>query len=75
MAKIIEFKPKDTEDFRYTFNGDGKFSGLIGKNFRMVVLEGDDGFLFNDKYISRDELIAFVLISGLWQDLQDDSSK
>ena len=75
MAKIIEFKPKEPEDFHYMVHDDGKIEGVIGKNVNMIFLEGDDGFMFNDKYISRDELIAFVLISGLWQDLQDDSSK
>jgi len=75
MTNVIEFKPKTPEDFGYIVDDDDNFIGISGKNFRMLFSKDDDGFLFNDQYIPRKELIAFVLASGLCWDVQDDCEK
>ncbi len=72
---VIEFKPNVSEDVRYMVDSDDNFIGISGKNFKMLFLKDEDGFLFNDKPITRKELIAFVWASGLWQDVQRDSEK
>ena len=71
MSNVIKFKPKSPKDIYYIVRGDGELEGISGKNVYMVSLKGDDGFLFNDEYISRDELVAFILVTGLWQDFLD----
>jgi len=70
MTNVIKFTPPEPVDFEYIVP-DGNIEGVKGKNVDMVMLTGDDGFHFNGSYISRSELIAFVLISGVWQDVQD----
>ena len=65
---VIKFTPPEPIGFSYIVD-DGEIKGVTGEKVQMIMLDGD-GFLFNGDYISRDELIAFVLISGVWQDVQ-----
>jgi len=67
---IIEFKPKASKGFRYMTDDNDILVGITGKNFKMMFLEGEDGFLFNDRPISREALVAFIWASGLWEDVQ-----
>jgi len=75
MSDVIKFVPKTPEDINYLVDNDGEIKGVSGKYFDMEFLTGGDGFLFNGSYIKREELIAFVLVSGLWQDVQDDEKE
>jgi len=68
MNNVIKFTPPEPVDFEYIMI-DGEIKGISGKNGYMEIL--DDGFLFDGLLVTRDELIAFVLISGVWQDVQD----
>lgn len=71
MSKIVKFKPKPPEDIKYMIADDGGILGINGKNIDMEIIPDDIGFLFNRLYVKREEIIAFVLISGLWLDVQD----
>lgn len=75
MTNVIEFKPKASKDVGFIIDDDDTFIGIAGKNFKMMFLKGEEGFLFNDKPISRKELIAFIWASDLWRDVQQGSEK
>lgn len=68
---IIKFKIPEPEDFSYMVTDDNEIIGVAGKNIEMRFFPDDDGFSFDGNYITREELTAFVLISGLWEDVQD----
>lgn len=68
---ILPFKIPEPEDFSYMVYNDTEIRGVVGKNVDMEMLMDDNGFMFNGEYVSREELIALVLISGVWQDVQD----
>lgn len=68
---ILPFKIPEPEDFSYMVTDDNEIIGVSGKNVNMEFSKEDGGFYFNEDYIQREELIAFILISGLWQDVQD----
>ena len=72
MTNVIKFTPPEPVDFSYIVDEeDGEIVGVQGEQVSMAFFESDAGFLFNDVHISRNELIAFVLVSGIWQDVQD----
>lgn len=72
MGDIIKFKIPEPEDFSYIMSDENEIIGVAGKNVDMIYALNGEGFYFNDKYIKREELIAFVLVSGLWADVQDE---
>lgn len=71
---VIKFKIPEPEDFSYMMTDDNEIIGVSGKNVDMEFYANGPGFLFNDQYIKREELIAFILVSGLWQDVQDNET-
>lgn len=71
MGKVLTFQPPEPKDFDYIVDEQGVLEGVLGKKVRMVFFKDDPGFLFNDEYLTREELIAFVLLCGVWMDVQD----
>lgn len=66
---IIKFPIPETEDISYMIKNENQIIGVSGKNFDMEILSDDSGFLFNGALLKKEELIALIMISGLWQDV------
>lgn len=72
MSNVIQFRPKPPDDIMYLQVGE-KIIGVTGKFVEMEILP-DLSFIFNGKPVSRDELFAFFLLTGLLDEIDEDQT-
>lgn len=71
MSNILEFKKPD--DLEY-ITGQYNEPDIVGVKLKDISLQfGPDlhNFLIGDIEVSRDNMIAFIMITGLWCDIKD----
>ena len=68
MSNILEFPVKDI-DYITGRKGEPTIVGVQGKNISMQFAPDLHSFMLGDSIVSREELIAFVLVTGVYDDI------
>jgi len=71
MSNIINFP--EPKDFSYITGGHNEpnMVGVQGRNISLQFAPNLNDFLIGDSIVTREELIAFVLVTGLYDDIKD----
>ena len=68
MGNILEFPAKDIS-YITGREGEPKIVGVQGENISMQFSDDLHNFIIGDSLVSREELIAFVLVTGVFDDI------
>jgi len=68
MSNILEFPVKDITYITGKYN-EPDVVGVQGENISMQFGPDLHNFMLGDSIVSREELIAFVLVTGLYDDI------
>ena len=71
MSNVIDF-PK-INDFKYitgnTEKGEPDIVGVIGEHTKLEYAPNLSDFIIGDRWVNRDELIALILVTGVYNDI------
>lgn len=68
MSNILEFPVKDITYITGKYN-EPDIVGVQGENISMQLGPDLHDFMIGDSTVTREELIAFVLVTGLYDDI------
>jgi len=68
MSNILNFP--EPKDFSYITGSNGEPIGVKGGNISMQLAPNLNDFLMGDTLVTREELIALVLVTGLYDDIK-----